>query len=199
MCWKTIISFTEWAAPWFVLLFLYCGGSDGFALTSPSGLNNHFISAGKKQMLILTYLSPSLSLSPSFSVHRPSTKTICFWRKRINTSIPSLPGRPTPTHTSTTSTPTMTINPQFNSSYSTLGILTASSNFVSFLFLCALYWDSCHHAWVRATLRLNGSCYVMKTQTHVVANREKPSFSQVPLGYSWKAYILGDSSRFASC
>lgn len=51
---------------------------------------------------------------PSLSVrltNRLSTKTTWSWRKETSTSTPSWPGRPTPTHTSLTSTPTMIINP----------------------------------------------------------------------------------------
>ena len=57
-------------------------------------------------------------------------------------------------------------------------------------FLCALYWDSWHHAWGSPTLRLYGSWYVMKTQTHVVANRGKPTFSQVPWGPIGKLFFF---------
>lgn len=86
-----------------------------------------------------------LSLSrPACFVHRPSTKTIWFWRKEINTSTHSLPGRPTPTHTSPTSTPTTTINLWRGSSHSMPSWGTPTLSSVSFdciLFFCASYWD----------------------------------------------------------
>lgn len=95
--------------------------------------------------------------------YRPSTKTIWSWRKETSTSTHSSPGRPTPTHTSPISTPTMTINPPQRA------VPTAEGggghqgspiiHFDLSSFLCASYWDSWHHAWASPTRRLYyGSC-----------------------------------------
>lgn len=164
-------------APFFLFLF-YFGGRvlDGFAFTLPSGLNNHLIHVSQTSPYWLICLSPLLS-----SPHRPSTKTIWFWRKEISTSTHSLPGRPIPTHTSPTSTPMMTISPQ-HVPYHRIWLYS---------FLCALYWDSSHHAWDKPTLRLYGSWYVIKYRHTVLPTEGNPHFLSGALRYTWKAQYLG--------
>lgn len=117
-------------------------------------------------------------------VHRPSTKTIWFWRKEISISTHSLPGRPIPMHTSPTSTPTMTINPR-HLPYHRIGLYS---------FLCALYWDSSHHAWDKPTLRLYGSWYVIKHRHTVLPTEGNPHFLSGALRYTWKAQCFGGIS-----
>lgn len=95
---------------WFVLLvcfFLFSFKLDGFAFF-------FFCLAVRLQQTLRRCwrLSPSVSIRLS---NRLSTKTTWSWRKETSTSTPSWPGRPTPTHTSLTSTPTMIINPRSRS------------------------------------------------------------------------------------
>lgn len=114
----------------------------------------------------------------SSTIYRPSTKTIWSWRKEISTSTHSLPGRPTPMHISPTSTPMMTISPWH------------SRGMFIWTFLCALYWDSWHHAWDGPTLKLWQ--LVCDKQTHGVANRGNTHFLSGALGYTWKAQHFAD-------
>lgn len=165
-------------------LFLFRGGLlDGFAFTLPSGLNNHSIHASETSPYWLSFLPSPSSLFSSY-VHRPSTKTIWFWRKEISISTHSLPGRPIPMHTSPTSTPTMTINPR-HLPYHQIWL---------FSFLCALYWDSSHHAWDKPTLRLYGSWYVIKHRHTVLPTEGNPHFLSGALRYTWKAQCFGGIS-----
>lgn len=87
---------------WFVLLvfFSFSFKLDEFA----------FCVAIRLRRTLPRYWRLSLSLSARLA-NRLSTKTTWSWRKETSTSTPSWPGRPTPTHTSLTSTPTMIINP----------------------------------------------------------------------------------------
>lgn len=87
-------------------------------------------------------------------------------------------------HTSPTSTPMMTINPR-HLPYHRIGLSS---------FLCALYWDSSHHAWDKPTLRLYGSWYVIKHRHTVLPTEGNPHFLSGALRYTWKAQCFGGIS-----
>lgn len=100
---------------------------------------------------------------------RPSTKTIWFWRKETSTSIHNSLGRLILMHTSLTSTPTMIIN---------LRLLCHNQD-CRFFVLCNEIPDTMRGI---VPLRLYGSWFVLKTQTHDAASRGKCLLSLRCLG-----------------
>ena len=133
-----------------------------------------FLSSGGNKSILTLLSSLHLFL---FLICRPSTKTICFWRKEISTSTHSLPGKPIPMHTSPTSTPMMTIDPRLHDTAETLTLLSILTIFFSLCFVLRF---------VTPCVGLSRSETLWQlvcnenTDTQRCQQREMPTFSQVP-------------------
>lgn len=108
-------------ATWFVLLLFLSSlfKLDGFAFCFAIWVQWSF-------HFVLTSVPLSIRLT-----NRLSTKTTWSWRKETSTLTPSSPERPTPTHTSLTSTLTMIISPHSRSERTPPMSPTSSLCFVS--------------------------------------------------------------------